>query len=71
MVRTIIHKEMIELIDIIEKYSWEQNVVQNMLLSIDVDKLHEDMLNRGATREEFYTVSETHNDVMSYYELNE
>ena len=70
MVQKIIHNEMIELIELIEKYSWEQNVVQNMLLSIDFSKLADDMINRGATREEFYTVSETRHDVMSYYELD-
>lgn len=71
MVQKIIHNEMIELIELIEKYSWEQNVVQNMLLSIDFSKLAEDMINRGATRDEFYKAEETFHDVTSYYMLNE
>jgi hypothetical protein len=65
MEQNIIRDEMHELMDLVAKYSQEQ--LANMLLALDLSTLHKNMIERGATREELRTVSETYHDVMTVY----
>lgn len=64
----IIRDEMHELLDLVAKYSSE--LLTAMLTALDIDTLHENMVERGATREEMLTAAETHHDVTTFYDCN-
>lgn len=57
----IIHSEMIDLANIVMKYSREQ--LANMLFGVDFNALHEDMVKNGATQDEIRTVAECIHDI--------
>lgn len=57
----VIHSEMVDLANIVIKYSRGQ--LTNMLFGVDFDALHEDMVKNGATRDEFRTVAECIHDI--------
>lgn len=63
----IIHSEMVDLANIIIKYSREQ--LANMLFVVNFDALHEDMVKRGATKDEIRTVAECINDISQTGEM--
>ena len=65
MNNSIIRDELHELIDFTTKYSPEQ--LAKMLCHLDIDMLHKDMTERGATREELRSVSELYHDVTTVY----
>ena len=65
MEQTIIQDELNELMQLVQKYSPEQ--VAKMLSVLDINTLHENMMKRGATREEIHLASMTHHDVTTFY----
>lgn len=64
----IIYGEMVDLNKLVCKYSFEQ--LKTIISNLDIDKLQNDMIIHGATKEELQVSAETFNDVMDYFMNN-
>ena len=61
----IIRDEFSELMELVQKYSPEQ--IAKMLSVLNINRLHDNMMKRGATRGELQLASMIHHDVTTFY----